>query len=142
MNEKKNRQALIQRIVRENEISTQDGLLEKLKECGIEVTQATVSRDLRELGLSKKNGRRGQVNYAVAETVGADAGDASKFRRIIREAFVSAEKAGTILVIRTVGGMAMAVGAAVEPCRRTKRSAGRSRRLRRYSGNTVIHCHR
>lgn len=114
MNVKKNRQSLIMRIIHENEISTQEELSEKLSSYGINVTQATISRDLCEMGFQKANGKRGQVSYSTGEGFVSEPVDGNKYCRIVRDSFVSAEVAGTLLVIRTISGMAMAVAAALD----------------------------
>ncbi len=114
MNVKKNRQALILQIIRENKVATQEELTEKLASYGVNVTQATISRDLRELGLSKASGKRGNVGYTASEESLPENKDSAKFRRIFRDAFVSAAPAGSLLVVKTASGMAMAVGAALD----------------------------
>lgn len=114
MNVKKNRQSLIMRIIHENEISTQEELSQKLSSYGVNVTQATISRDLREMGFQKANGKRGQVSYSTGEGFLTESVDSNKYRRIVRDSFVSAETAGTLVVIRTISGMAMAVAAAID----------------------------
>ena len=76
------------------------------------MTQATVSRDIRELKLTKIAMDNGRQRYAVLSD--ADTGMAEKLVRVLREGFVSMDYAGNILVIKTVSGMASAVGAAVD----------------------------
>ena len=79
---------------------------------GYQVTQATVSRDIRELKLTKIAMDNGRQRYAVLSD--ADTGMAERLVRVLREGFVSMDYAGNILVIKTVSGMASAVGAAVD----------------------------
>ena len=114
MNVKKNRQALILQIIRENKVTTQEELTDKLASYGVSVTQATISRDLRELGLSKASGKRGNVSYTAGSESIADNDETARFRRIFRDAFVSAAPAASLLIVKTVSGMAMAVGAALD----------------------------
>ncbi len=92
-------------------IETQEELAERLNEAGFCVTQATVSRDIRELKLSKimVDGRQRYV--AVQGETGRMS---EKYIGILREGFVSMNMAQNILVIKTVSGMAMAVGAALD----------------------------
>lgn len=110
---KKERQELIRRIIAEEEIETQEELAEHLARAGVPVTQATISRDIRELRLTKVVGANRRSRYAEPRKEAEDAA-AGKFTRVLREAFVSAEPAGTLLVIKTMTGMAMAVAASLD----------------------------
>lgn len=98
-------------LIGKYEIETQEELAEKLNEAGFQVTQATVSRDIRELKLTKvANGNKGQ-KYALLQN-SDDIGD--KYIRVLRDGFISMDMAQNILVIKTVSGMAMAVAAAID----------------------------
>ena len=98
-------------LIGKYEIETQEELAEKLNEAGFQVTQATVSRDIRELKLTKvANGNKGQ-KYALIQN-SDDIGD--KYIRVLRDGFISMDMAQNILVIKTVSGMAMAVAAAID----------------------------
>jgi len=110
---KNERHIRILELISENDIETQEELAEKLKNEGFKVTQATVSRDIRELGLSKVSAGGGKQKYAVLDTniVGVMQ---EKYIRVLREGFVSIDKAMNMLVIHTVSGMAMAVAAALD----------------------------
>ena len=90
---------------------TQEELAEYLKKAGYHVTQATVSRDIRELKLTKAPGKNGRQCYAVMQHQ-KDFGE--KYIRIFRDCYVSMDMAQNILVIKTVSGMAMAVAAALD----------------------------
>ncbi|MBR3172111.1 MAG: arginine repressor [Lachnospiraceae bacterium] len=93
------------------DIETQEELAEKLNEKGFTVTQATVSRDIRQLQLRKVTGSDGKSHY----TLGGSQVDLSrKYKRVLEDAFVSADHAGNIIVIHTVSGMAMAAAAALD----------------------------
>lgn len=94
------------------DIETQDELADRLREEGFQVTQATVSRDIRELKLSKVPGRSGRQKYALLNS--QEHRMAEKYVGILREAFVSMDSAQNILVVKTVSGMAMAVAAALD----------------------------
>ena len=109
---KKTRQQKIIEIIENRAIETQEELAEALKAEGYEVTQSTVSRDIRQLKLTKVTSSEGKQRYSVVPKGKADLGD--RYIRVFREGFVSMEEAQNILVIRTVSGMAMAVAAAID----------------------------
>ena len=98
------RHSKIVELIGKYEIETQEELAEKLTQAGFNVTQATVSRDIRE-----ENGRQ---RYMVLESPRGTS--ASKYIRILKDGFVSMDMAQNILVIKTVSGMAMAVAAALD----------------------------
>lgn len=99
-------------LIERYDIETQDELADRLREAGFQVTQATVSRDIRELKLSKVPGRGGRQKYALLNR--EEHQMAERYVGILREAFVSMDHAQNILVIKTVSGMAMAVAAALD----------------------------
>ena len=99
-------------LIGKYDIETQDELADRLRADGFQVTQATVSRDIRELKLSKVPGRGGRQKYALLQH--QEHQMSAKYVGILREAFVSMDHAQNILVIKTVSGMAMAVGAALD----------------------------
>ena len=109
---KRGRQEKIIELIEQYDIETQDELADRLRQEGFEVTQATVSRDIRELKLSKVPGYGGRHKYALLKH--QEHQMAEKYEGILREAFVSMACARNILVIKTVSGMAMAVGAAMD----------------------------
>lgn len=109
---KKNRHQKLKELVEQYEIETQDELAEKLKEAGFEVTQATVSRDIRELKLTKVPTGSGRQKYAIL--LHSDHYLSDKYIRVLQDGFVSMEVAQNILVVKTVAGMAMAVAAAID----------------------------
>ena len=109
---KKERHARIREIVREQNIETQEELAQVLREEGFEVTQATISRDIREMELLKRRGENGKQRYMAPED---DANAAvSRSSRVMKEGIISMDQAQNILVIRTVTGMAMGVAAALD----------------------------
>ena len=110
---KKDRHSEILRIIRENEIGTQEELAQKLRESGFEVTQATVSRDIRALKLTKVADESGRIRYALMQPE-REPEKANRFERVLRETFISMEQAENILVIKTSAGMAMAAAAALD----------------------------
>lgn len=109
---KTERHNAIIKLIQAEPIQTQEELAQKLNEQGFAVTQATVSRDIKALGLVKKAGRHGSSCYALP--VRHDGDMSVKYERILKEGYVSMDMAQNILVIKTVSGMAMAVCAAID----------------------------
>lgn len=109
---KRVRQRKIIEIIENNEIETQEDLAELLQKEGFLATQATISRDIRELKLSKVTNKEGKQRYVVLKHEENYLGD--KYARVLREGFVSMDQAQNILVVKTVAGMAMAVAAALD----------------------------
>ena len=109
---KKERLGRIIEIIESRNVETQEALAVLLKEEGFDVTQATVSRDIRELKLCKVPTGDGRQKYVALGTDDSHLGD--KYIRVLKEGFVSMDMAQNILVIKTVSGMAMAVAAAVD----------------------------
>ena len=105
------RHSKIVELIGKYEIETQEELAEHPKEEGYQVTQATISRDIRELKLTKASGENGRQRYMVMQTQETLS---DKYIRILRDGFVSMDMAQNILVIKTVSGMAMAVAAALD----------------------------
>ncbi len=103
---KKSRHQRIKELVEEFEIETQEELAERLKADGYPVTQATVSRDIRELKLSKIPIGDGRQKYTIL--VQSDHYLNDKYIRVLKDGFVSMDMAQNILVVKTVSGMAMA----------------------------------
>ena len=106
------RHSKIVELIGKYEIETQEELAEKLNQSGFNVTQATVSRDIRELKLTKIQGENGRQRYMVLESPRGTS--AIKYIRILKDGFMSMDMAQNILVIKTVSGMAMAVAAALD----------------------------
>lgn len=106
------RLAKIVELISRHDIETQEELAERLNQAGFQVTQATVSRDIRELRLTKVPTEQGRQKYALLQN--AEQGLSEKYIRILRDGYLSVEMAHNILVIKTVSGMAMAVAAALD----------------------------
>ena len=102
----------ILKLIRQYSIETQEELAAKLNETGFTVTQATVSRDIRQLQLRKVQSSGGRLRYAADAFDAPDYG--KKYQRVLKEAFVSMDVSVNMLVIHTVSGMAMACGAALD----------------------------
>ena len=109
---KKTRHRKIVEIIEKRDVETQEELAGYLKEAGFAVTQATVSRDIRELKLSKVPTGGGKQKYVILKQDDSHMGD--KYIRVLRDGFISMDMAQNILVIKTVSGMAMAVAAALD----------------------------
>lgn len=109
---KEKRQAKIRELIQTYDIETQDELSGHLREAGFSVTQATVSRDIRQLKLTKVATRDGRQKYAIL-TEGVKMMP-DKYYRVFQSGFVSMDMAQNILVVKTVSGMAMAVAAALD----------------------------
>ena len=99
-------------IIRSSEVETQEELARLLREAGFTVTQATVSRDIKQLNLKKVPSSSGRQCYAASGT--KETVDGDRLVGILKAGFVSMEAASNILVIKTVSGMAMAVAAAID----------------------------
>ena len=107
------RQAEILQIIAEQEIETQEQLLEELKKRGILSTQATISRDIKELRLVKELTAAGSYKYAVsARKEGGN--EAGRLRNIFKEGGTSFEMAQNIIVVKTMPGLASAACAALD----------------------------
>lgn len=109
---KVNRLIAITELIKDKPVSTQEELLHMLREQGFHVTQATVSRDIRELRLSKVTDSEGNTRYAMPSV--SDTENEGKFRTIFREAVISVATAGNIVVIKCYTGMGNAAGAALD----------------------------
>ncbi|MDF2485900.1 MAG: argR [Herbinix sp.] len=106
------RQSKIIELINKHDIETQEDLAERLMKDGYNVTQATVSRDIRELKLTKVAVDGGRQKYIVLQKT--EPGMSEKYTRVLRDGFVSMDMAQNIMVIKTVPGMAMAVAAALD----------------------------
>ncbi|MDD4772419.1 MAG: arginine repressor [Eubacteriales bacterium] len=112
---KHKRQKKIIEIIASYDIETQDALIDKLRSCGFDVTQATVSRDIKELGLIKAAAKDNKYRYAIPSLPTQENNRISiKYRNIIREAIVRVDYAENIVVIKTYAGMAQAAAAAID----------------------------
>ena len=103
--------AKIVELIGKFDIETQEELAEKLNHSGFNVTQATVSRDIRELKLTKVATEGKKQKYALLQN---SEGMGDKYMRVLKDGFVSMDMAQNILVIKTVSGMAMAVAASLD----------------------------
>lgn len=106
------RHARIVDLIGKYDIETQEELADYLKREGYQVTQATISRDIRELKLTKIATNNGKQKYALMQTQGSEMNE--KYLRVLKDGFVSMDMAQNILVVKTVSGMAMAVAVAID----------------------------
>ena len=107
------RQQEILRIIEEQDIDTQDQLLAELRARGLQSTQATISRDIKELHLIKELTGYGIYRYAVSERK-ASLNVASRLRTIFKEGVISFDLAQNIIVLKTMPGVASAACAAID----------------------------
>jgi transcriptional regulator of arginine metabolism len=112
---KSKRQAKLIELIQSIDIKTQADLTALLSEAGFEVTQATISRDIHELKLTKSPSETGGHKYTISPSL--DDSGLERMSRVFRDGFVSMDHAGNLLVIKTFNGMAMAVAAAVDAMR-------------------------
>lgn len=110
---KAKRQQEILRIIEEKEVETQDQLLSELRERGMQSTQATISRDIKELHLIKELTGYGTYKYVVSERK-ASLNFAGRLRTIFKEGVTSFDLAQNIVVLKTMPGLASAAGAAID----------------------------
>ena len=109
------RQTAILSIIEHNDVETQEELASKLREMGIVVTQATVSRDIKELRLLKVLTPSGSYKYATADK--AEHGVSERFVRIFIESVLSIQSSGNMIVIKTLAASANAAGEAIDNMR-------------------------
>ncbi len=107
------RQAAIIDLISNYEIDTQEELTARLREKGFNSTQATVSRDIKELRLIKIASSHGGYRYSVAESE-QDSGFAPRMRNIFRECVIKVDVAQNLVVLKTITGMANAAAAALD----------------------------
>ncbi|MCQ2492011.1 MAG: arginine repressor [Lachnospiraceae bacterium] len=109
---KAKRQEKIIEIIGQFDIETQDELAAKLKEAGFHTTQATISRDIREMKLTKISFPDGKQKYIALDN--RETASTEKYKRMLKDTITSIAISENILVIKTVAGMAMACGAALD----------------------------
>ena len=109
---KVNRHAKIIELIGKYQVETQEELAAYLTQEGFKVTQATVSRDIRDLKLTKIPTEDGKQRYTIHPKTGTTMND--KYIRVLKDGFASMDMAQNILVIKTVSGMAMAVATAID----------------------------
>jgi len=106
------RQNKVLELIQTNEIETQEKLCQLLRDAGFDVTQATVSRDIKELQLIKTLSQTGHYKYAVSN--GEPGPISDRFVKIFKETIKSVKTAGNIVVIKTLSGCGPAAGEAID----------------------------
>ncbi|MBE5996603.1 MAG: arginine repressor [Lachnospiraceae bacterium] len=99
-------------LIRQYDIETQEELADLLNKTGFTVTQATVSRDIRQLQLQKVHTENGRQKYVQSAEGNIDL--SLRYKRVLKDAYVSMDISGNIIVLRTISGMAMAAAAALD----------------------------
>ncbi len=112
MMNKGQRHIKIRELISNNEIETQDELVDELKSAGYNVTQATVSRDIKELHLVKVPLPDGRYKYSLPADQRFN--PLQKLKRSLMDAFVKIDSAGHLLVMKTLPGNANAIGALID----------------------------
>lgn len=108
------RHSKILKIIDEKDIETQEELADELRNEGIEITQATISRDIRELRLIKVLAASGIYKYASMEY--GEGGITKRLGRIFAETVISIESAGNLMVVKTLVASAQAAASAIDAC--------------------------
>lgn len=106
------RQTKIIELINKHDIETQEELADLLEHAGFHVTQATISRDIRELKLTKVATDNGRQKYIILKN--QESGLNEKYVRVLKDGFLSMDMAQNIIVIKSISGMAMAVAAALD----------------------------
>ena len=110
---KSGRQSIILEIISEKDIETQHQLLAALAERGIKSTQATLSRDIKDMRLIKELGPNGNYRYVPASRNESDDHD-QRLKKIFRESVISYDVAQNLFIIRTLPGLASAACSAID----------------------------
>ncbi len=126
---KKDRQSEIIAILAEREVETQEELSECLCERGYMTTQATISRDIREMKLIKVSNGKGKYIYALPRTEQSAIG--AKYRNLLCQTVEKLDMANNIVVVKTISGMAQGAAAAID-------SAGRSEIVGSVAGDDTV----
>ena len=110
------RQKKILEIVQKQTVETQEELARALRETGFNVTQATVSRDIKELGLVKVPGEKGFVRYATSDDIMARPSD-ERLKRLFRDSVTGIDYSENLIIIKTLPGEAQGVASAIDRSR-------------------------
>jgi transcriptional regulator of arginine metabolism len=112
---KSERQSRLLQVIREQEISTQEELVTGLNQAGMEVTQATISRDIKELGIIKVSTAGGSQKYVPMERSGEVA--SGRLMKVFAEAVIQIDAAMNLVILKTLPGMAQAGASALDSMR-------------------------
>lgn len=113
---KARRHMKILQILRDKDIGTQEELAKHLRDDGIEVTQATISRDIKELRLTKMPTGDGTYRYALPDEE-LRAGSLERVRRLLRDSVISLDQSENLVVVKTLPGNAHAVASVIDGLR-------------------------
>lgn len=105
------RQSKILELISTHEIDTQDELVSRLKELNFDVTQATISRDIKELGLIKIMSDSGKYKYAFAQAINQAT---NKYIFLLKESVISLKTLKNFVIIRTLKGIASSICAIID----------------------------
>ena len=106
------RQSKILDIIAGKDVETQEELVAELAACGISVTQATISRDIKELGLVKTLSANNKYKYTSVKS--SDIRISEKLLNVFREAVITIASANNVVVVKTLSGSANAVGMVID----------------------------
>ncbi len=109
---KSQRQSRILQIIRERSVETQEELVDVLRKTGMEVTQATISRDIKELGIIKVSTGEGKQKYVPMDRSGEVA--SGRLMKVFSEAVIMIEVAVNFVIVKTLPGMAQAAASALD----------------------------
>lgn len=109
---KNNRQALIKQLILQHDIETQDELIELLEDQGVKATQATVSRDIRELSVVKTRAKNGNVKYTIFTQSAVS--DEEKLKESVRDSVIKIQQVQFVNVVHTTLGTANVVAAVID----------------------------
>lgn len=107
---KKKRHELILNFIKNNNVSRQEEIIKMLFENGFNVTQATISRDIKELKIIKEHFGKNDIRYAVSEKIGND----DNYKMIFKRSAISADAAMNIIVVKCYSGTANAACIALD----------------------------
>ena len=111
---KPGRQGIILEIIEKQNIETQTQLQEALAERGVSTTQATLSRDIRDLRLIKEPTENGRTRYVKPRELDDDRSHEGRLRKILRESVLALDVAQNILVVKTLSGLASGACSAID----------------------------
>ena len=111
---KSKRQLKIMEVIKEEDIQTQQELAAKLRQEGIEVTQATVSRDVKQLGLIKVPSEEGGYKYSLPPQHNEEVNTTSRMKRMFQDSVVNIDYSENLIVVSTLPGTAQGVAALID----------------------------
>lgn len=107
-----NRQSKILEIIQQNEIETQDELVNALRALNFDITQATISRDIKELGLIKIMSENKKYKYAYVDS--SEQQMSSKYTGIFKESVISIKPVNNLVVLKTLKGLSSAISSMID----------------------------